>query len=389
MIYLNAFHALSPLGKDREETIKNLSLCKASYFKKLSGYLPDNLSGELAKLPFTLPKLSMNDCRNNQFLASCIESIRETIDIAIKRYGNDRVGAVVGTSTSAITDVEENVLNKFKQDKTFIFDKRVYEIGNVSAFIRDYLNLKGPCATIAAACSSSARAFISAAEYLNSGLLDAVIVAGTDSLSRVSVGGFYSLGALSLEHTIPFHKNRNGINIGEGAGIVIASRERLSDDAVLLLGYGATSDAHHISAPEPEGIMASRAMEKALDMAHLKADDIGYVNLHGTGTKLNDAMEGKAIARIFGKRVPVSSTKHLTGHTLGAAGIVEAWISALLLTEDLSLPYHQYEPSDWEEEFPNINLLTTPNHKLERPYIMSNSFAFGGNNVSLIFGKAS
>lgn len=383
MTYLNGLNALSSLGDNDDDAIKNINAGINASFENRTGYLPNSISAYLGKLPFIA-----EDCehRNNSLAMLCIAKLDHLIKNAIDLFGSKRIGLVVGTSTSAISDVE--LFQKLHPNKEgmLTYNPEVYEIGSISEFLRKKLNILGPCYTVATACSSAAHALISAKGLLDANLCDAVIAGGTDSLSQITVGGFHALGALSIDPCLPFHKDRHGINIGEGAGFTLVTREPLESGALKLLGYGTTSDAHHISAPDPTGNMGIIAVEKALEMANLKPSDIGYVNMHGTGTKLNDAMEGNIIRAIFDGSIPISSSKHLTGHTLGAAAIVEAYICKLILQQNANLPFQPYQTNEYFEEFGDLNLVTLPNTKPKTKVVMSNSFAFGGNNVSLIFG---
>ena len=384
MIYLNGLTAISALGRDREEAEKSLRDNRAPGFTRLQGYLPGDLAADFGEISFPLDSPEEPDCRNSLLLMHCLNQIRDLTDLAFRRYGASRIGVVLGTSTSAISDVEKAGRADMAAGRPVKFSSLSYEVGNVSAFIGRFLGVKGPCYTVATACSSSARALISARDLLKAGICDAVIAGGADSLSAISISGFYALGALSLQRTRPFHRERDGINIGEGAGIALLTREPLEKEPLRLLGFGATSDAHHISAPEPTGTMAWAAMTEALNMAGIKPEDLGYLHFHGTGTRLNDAMEGRVARELLGGQVPLSSTKHLCGHTLGAAGIMGAYVSSLVLRGAM-LPRHDYREEDYREEFPDIDLVTVPGRYAERPYVMSNSLAFGGNNVSLVF----
>lgn len=250
-------------------------------------------------------------------------------------------------------------------------------------FLADYLEIDGPAYTISTACSSSARALICGKRMLETGLVDAVIAGGADTLCKVPINGFNSIGLLSFKRCIPFSKNRSGINIGEGGALMILTQEK-SD--LVLLGVGESSDAYHVSSPEPSGAGAIMAMEMALDNASLSPDDIGYVNLHGTATKLNDAMESKAMASLFKGKVPCSSTKYMTGHTLGAAGIVEAAILCYLLKHDLDLPVQDFSHDEIDDTLDECGLVKEK-MKAKKKVMMSNSFAFGGNNASIIIAK--
>tara|TARA_Y100001956_G_scaffold81524_2_gene99306 strand:+ start:4240 stop:5313 length:1074 start_codon:yes stop_codon:yes gene_type:complete len=320
------------------------------------------------------------DTRNNRLALSALQQIEPSVQDAIATYGNSRVAVIVGTSTSGISDGEEAIDYKHKQGAfPDEFHYRKQELGNSSDFVAKYFGVTGPCYSISTACSSSGRVFISAKRLLQSGLVDAVIVGGVDTVCRLTLNGFNGLEALSDKLCRPFDGQRNGINIGESAAFMLLSRQ---PSQIALLGAGDSSDAHHISAPHPEGNGAEQAMRKALEDAGLSACDVGYINAHGTATPLNDSMESKAIYRVFGSSVPVSSTKPLTGHTLGAASATEAAIAWHILKYNLLLPLQHCQDKADDIE---ISLVEQP-AQLEGKAILSNSFAFGGNNISLIFG---
>ena len=320
-----------------------------------------------------LKKRKFQQCHKNQaFLLIIVGS-------------KDRIAIILGTSTSGL-DETENELKKFMQtgvpSRDFYYKSQ--EFGDPSMFLADYLEIDGPAYTISTACSSSARALICGKRMLESGLVDAVIAGGADTLCKVPINGFNSMGVLSQERCLPFNKNRSGINIGEGGGLMILSKEK---DSLELLGVGESSDAYHVSSPDPSGAGAISAMEMALNDASLTTDDIGYVNLHGTATKLNDAMESKAMASLFKGKVPCSSTKYMTGHTLGAAGIVEAAILCYLLKHDLDLPVQDFSHDEIDDTLDECGLIKEK-IKAKKKVMMSNSFAFGGNNASIIIAKA-
>jgi 3-oxoacyl-[acyl-carrier-protein] synthase-1 len=224
---------------------------------------------------------------------------------------------------------------------------------------------------------------VSAARLIKAGMLDAALVGGADTLARMPINGFNALGALSKDVCRPFAADRRGITIGEAAGLFLMTRE---GGAVRLMGYGETSDGYHMTAPDPEGTEAAHAMEEALERAHLKPSDITYLNLHGTGTALNDEAEARAVHQVFPGGVPCSSTKMYTGHTLGAAGCTEAGLLCLLLTapEEVTVP-KAIDAADYDPALPAIGCFTKAARIVRGP-MMTNNFAFGGNNVSLIFG---
>jgi 3-oxoacyl-[acyl-carrier-protein] synthase-1 len=260
------------------------------------------------------------------------------------------------------------------------------EVGATAEFIARVLNIKGPTYGISTACSSGAKALAAARRLIRAGICDAVIAGGVDTLCQLTVRGFSSLEAVSESRCNPFSKNRKGINIGEGAALFLVTAEARG---VELSGVGEGSDAYHISAPEPSGAGAVRCMSGALKDAGVNAAEVGYVNLHGTATTLNDQMESLAMQEVFGLDTFCSSTKPFTGHTLGAAGAVEAGICWLTLDSDHSdlLPVHIWDGVR-DPELPSINLVS-PECSLKTPlrYVLSNTFAFGGNNISLLLGR--
>lgn len=327
-------------------------------------------------------KLQHHDCRNNQLIATAYAQIQDEVETLKAQYGAHRIGVILGTSTSGILASELG----FKHAKTTgslppEFDYRQQEIGRCSEFLSEYAGITGPAWVISTACSSSGKAFASAARLLETDLCDAVIVGGSDSLCELTLNGFDSLNLLSPKTCSPFSKNRDGINIGEGAALFVLSK---TPSNIQLMGVGENSDAHHMSAPDPTGAGAALAMQAALDEAGLTPKDIGYLNCHGTGTMHNDAMESAAIHSIFNNTVACSSTKSLTGHTLGAAGAQDIALCYLLLSQD-TLPA---QTSDYipDETLAPITLLTHT-QPLEKHCLMSNSFGFGGNNVSVIIGS--
>ena len=336
-------------------------------------------------LPEIPAHLSAFNTRNNQLALSALQQIEPSVRHAITTYGADRIAVLVGTSTSGIADGENALTHKLEQGE-FPNDYHYYkqELGNCSDFVARYFAISGPCYVISTACSSSGRVFITAKRMLNAGLVDAVIVGGVDTLCCLTLNGFNGLEALSQHLCKPFDAQRDGINIGESAAFMLLGKtpSQQHTHAIALLGAGDSSDAHHISAPHPDGNGAEQAMRNALQDAKLTASDIGYINAHGTATQLNDSMESKAIFRVFGQHVAVSSTKPLTGHTLGAASATEAAIAWHILQYQLPLPIQRCA-----NKAPDIDItLVETTQYLENKAILSNSFAFGGNNISLIFG---
>jgi len=383
-IYIQSCGFHSAMGSNELEIHQCLNGQRQPNMVADSQTLNTGVSTVVGQVNTTLPSIPSHledfDSRNNQLALSALLQIEDSVNQAIQQYGHSRVAVVIGTSTSGTSDGEaaykqQIETGSFADD----FHYRKQELGNTSEFIAQYFGITGPCYAISTACSSSGRVFITAQRLLRSGIVDAVMVGGVDSLCRLTLNGFHGLEALSQTLCQPFSADRDGINIGESAALMLVSKEPAK---IALLGAGDSSDAHHISAPHPEGHGAEMAMQKALDTAGLTANDIGYINAHGTATPLNDSMESKAIYRVFGSSVPVSSTKPLTGHTLGAASATEAAIAWHILKHDLELPIQRCQN---KADDIAVSLVETPT-KLAGKAILSNSFAFGGNNISLIFG---
>jgi 3-oxoacyl-[acyl-carrier-protein] synthase-1 len=394
--YLNALGVICALGRDKQQVARNLFAGDCSGMRHEAGWVTDRavpvaaVHDALAPIP---PALAEQASRNNQLLLEAALQIRADIDQAIHTYGRARVGVVLGTSTSGIDEASRGLAH-YIRDQQFPadYDYRQQELGAPANFLADWLQLSGPAYVISTACTSSARALMSARRLLDLGLCDAVLCGGVDSLCKLTLNGFSALEAVSAERCNPFSRNRNGINIGEAAVLFVMSRQRGAGPAIALLGAGASSDAHHISAPEPNGRGALQAMQQALDRAQLQAPQISYLNLHGTATQHNDAMESLAVATLFPQGVPCSSTKPLTGHTLGAAGALEAafcWLSLSDDNRDQALPPHIWD-GQADPALPTLQWVTASDRltSIAPRYLMSNSFAFGGNNVSLIIGDA-
>lgn len=394
--YLNALGVICALGRDKQAVARNLFAGDCSGMRHESGWVPERelpvaaVHGDLAPIP---DALADQRSRNNQLLLEAALQIRDDIEQAIQTYGRERIGVVLGTSTSGIDEASRGLAHYIRnQQFPTDYDYRQQELGAPANFLADWLQLSGPTYVISTACTSSARALMSARRLLDLGLCDAVLCGGVDSLCKLTLNGFGALEAVSDQRCNPFSANRNGINIGEAAVLFVMSKQRGAGPGIALLGAGASSDAHHISAPEPTGRGALQSMQKALDQAHLQAGDISYLNLHGTATQHNDAMESLAVASLFPEGVPCSSTKPMTGHTLGAAGALEAafcWLSLSADNPDHALPPHVWD-GQADPALPALKWVTASERlaSIAPRYLMSNSFAFGGNNVSLIIGDA-
>lgn len=329
------------------------------------------------------------DCRNNRLAALALrqDGFDTAVATARARYGADRIAVIIGTSTSGILQTENAYRRRDPQSGRLPADYHFRETHNLfstSDFVRRQLALNGPASMVSTACSSSAKVFASAARLIELNLCDAAVVGGVDSLCLNTLYGFASLELVAATPCRPCDAERGGISIGEAAGFALLERPEnaRTHSGVALLGYGESSDAYHMSTPHPEGDGAALSMQRALTRAGLKPADIDYINMHGTASLVNDAMEDKAITRIFGRETPASSTKGWTGHTLGAAGITEAVISALCIRAGLmpgNLNTRSIDPT-----FTSAMLLDNREASVRR--VLSNSFGFGGSNASLILG---
>ena len=389
MIYISAVGMVNALGNSADEIATNLTRGVAPGMRSRTGWLQGQqetvLGGVEGELPPIPDHFSVHRSRNNQLLLAALAQIQPTVDDVIARFGRDRVAVIMGTSTSGLDEGDEHVRLTTQGESYSHWAYPQQELGDPSRFLANWLNLEGPAFTLSTACSSSARAMISGRRLIDAGLVDVALVGGADTLSRMPINGFDSLESLSTRLCEPFGRHRRGITIGEGAALMLLTRE---PQPVALLGTGESSDAYHISAPHPQGEGAIRAITQALNEAKLKPEDVGYINLHGTATPLNDQIESQVVHDLFGETVPCSSTKHLTGHTLGAAGITEAALSWLILTCDLPLPPQDFSRYTPDDTLPLCGVLHQP-ALLEKPVILSNSFAFGGNNASILLGRVS
>jgi 3-oxoacyl-[acyl-carrier-protein] synthase-1 len=336
------------------------------------------------------PALARYTCRNNQLaeLALLQDGFSDAVDVARARYGAGRIAVIMGTSTSGIAETEAAYHRRpagqgaLPEDFDFA---ATHDLFSLPRYLRARLGLAGPALTISTACTSGARAFLEASMLIDAGLCDAAVVGGVDTLCRMTLQGFGSLALLSEGPTRPCAADRDGITVGEAAGLALLVRaEDAAPDAALLLGGGARSDGHHMSSPHPEGLGAVSAMRAALEAAGLEPGDIDYINLHGTGTRANDAMEDRAVAHLFGRGAPCSSTKGWTGHTLGASGALEAIIATLCIQDGLvpgCLGVDRVDPEFGAD-------VATANRTGVVRRVLSNSFGFGGSNCSLVLAAA-
>ncbi len=392
-LHLSHFTATSSIGRGLDQTLDALRQRRSGLAPcafdtvELATFVGEVAGVDAVQLPAQLADF---DCRNNRLalLGLTQDGFAEAVHAASAKYGAQRVGVFLGTSTSGILQTElayrrrDAVTGALPADFSYGSTHNTFSVAD---FTRHYFGLTGPAVVVSSACSSSAKVFASARRMIAAGLIDAALVGGVDSLCLTTLYGFNSLGLMSERPCRPFDALRMGLSIGEAAAFALLERspQQLDDAAVLLLGVGESSDAYHMSSPHPDGLGARMAMQDALKMAGLQSTDIDYINLHGTATPSNDAVEGKAVAALFGRGTPCSSTKGATGHALGAAGGVEAVICALALQHDLlpgGLGTQQLDTTL------DIDYLLD-NREQPVARVLSNSFGFGGTNCSLIFGR--
>ncbi|MDR0966638.1 MAG: beta-ketoacyl-ACP synthase [Myxococcales bacterium] len=337
--------------------------------------------GELA--PLTTPEERAFDSRAARLLARALDELESPIAQARCRWGAARIGLVLGTSTGGIAETER-AFDAFRATGAIPADfdfERQHAFGGLVEFARQRTGIDGPAFALSTACSSSGKVFGSAQRLIESGLCDAVLIGGADSLCQTTLRGFGSLEVVSRMRCRPFCADREGLNIGEGAALLLLEREGLA--RAHLLGVGESSDAYHMSHPHPDGFGALAAMRGALAQAGRTPEEVDHINAHGTGTQANDLIEGRAIAALFGAKIPVVSTKAYTGHLLGAGGATEA-IFACASLEAGRLP----RALDTQPLDPALDIFL-PERALDCPLknVLSNSFAFGGSNVSVLLGK--
>ena len=389
-LYLNECGIVCALGNSRAEIARRL-FAGESGITPTAQWSPGRvlpLGGVTSPLPDGADLPLAERSRNNQLALAALAQIRPALDAVIARYGAHRVGVVIGTSTSGIGETEAAIrLHAETGALPAAFHYAQQEMASPATMLARELGVSGPTYAHSAACASGAKAMASAARLINMGMCDAVLTGGVDTLCAFTVAGFGALESVSAQRCNSLSAKRNGINIGEGAALFLMTREPAT---VALCGWGEASDGHHMSAPDPAGSGARIAIGEALARAGIEASDIDYINLHGTATIQNDAMESRVVADLFGAAVPVSSTKGLTGHTLGAAAAIEAafcWLAMQDENADGKLPAHLWD-GEPDPALPPLNV-AVPGARLERPlnWALSNSFAFGGSNAALVFGR--
>ena len=388
---VSSYTLVSALGAGRDATLRALGESRTGLaLQQFETVLPASWLGVVAGADdVQLPAhLAEHDCRNNRIaeLGLRADDFDGHVQHAAARWGADRVGVFLGTSTSAILQTE--IAYRHRDPATGALPPGVryattHNTYSVACYVRAALKLTGPAFVVSTACSSSAKVFAAAQRFIDLGLVDAAVVGGVDSLCLTTLYGFRSLELVSPEICRPWDAHRSGLSLGEAAAFALLERD-VADPAAWLLGAGESSDGHHMSSPHPEGAGAAAAMRAALGQAGLAPEQVDYLNLHGTGTPGNDAAEDGAVGAVFGKRLPCSSTKGFTGHTLGAAGGVEAAVSMLALQ-------HGFMPAglNVQQRDPALHA-NYQSERIEKPLsvVASNSFGFGGSNACLIFGAA-
>lgn len=366
------------LGNNKEDIVRNAARGEAPGVCAVYDDVPNKT------IPF-FQVLDVNSkyMRCYDLLDRAVEQINDSIIELKNKYSSSELGIVLGCSNTGIHEAQLNIMEWLKTGdcpQEFSFDK--IELGSPAIYLQKKLDISGPAYVVSTACSSSAKAFQTARNLIKNKVCKAVIVGGVDSRCMFAHNGFYGLSALSDNVTNPFSANRTGITLGEGAALFIMQE---NVPGIQLLGIGETTDAYDLTSPDPTGNGAFKSMQQALSEAELDMKDINYINMHGTGTEANDAMEGTAINNLFGNSTLCASTKQLTGHTLGASGAIEIALSWLMIKNNFIIP-HKFD-GVYDDRIPKINLATgKENIKINN--ILSNSFAFGGSNVSVILGDA-
>lgn len=365
------------LGANHEDIIKNAKACD------VSAMFGNDVFVDEEKVPFgTAPVPQTHNLRMYDLIDVALNQIAGDIELLKQNYALNRIGIIVGACNTGVHEAQKNIEKTFQNNaeigNSIIQD---LELGNPSEYIRKKTGFCGPAFTISTACSSSLKVFQSARQLLENDFCDAVLVGGVDGRCDFALNGFNALGALSKKHTNPMSKNRDGINLGEGAALFVLEKGCCG---IKLLGIGESSDAYHLTSPDPSGSGAISSMKLALADAKFSPENIDFINMHGTGTVANDAMESLAINTVFGEDVLCASTKPLTGHTLGAAGAISMGLSWLMLKYNFIIP-HVFD-GEYAPDCATIKLARIGDNK-EINKILCNAFAFGGSNASIIMGK--
>jgi len=373
-ISITGYQALCNLGNDIESIFEKAMAGNSSCFDIIENYLSNEFI-RAGVIHAELPQIQDQryNLRCNRLILKTLELLNDKITNLVAKYSRRRIGVVAATTNSGVDEYEKSQ------------NTESFQLSNPADFIRENLGLTCYTATVSTACSSGIKAFSLARDLINNNVCDAVIVACVDSLAKVPIYGFHSLEVLSNKPSLPFSQNRTGMNIGEACALFIIEKD--AQNGVQILGIGESSDIYHPTTPDPNAKEAVLAIKMALDDAKICSGDIDYINAHGTGTSANDIMEARAISTIFGNKTPVSSTKPLTGHCLGAAAGIETALCCVLLDKFTGKLYPHVYDGIYDNELSEIKLTDKEEQYLQCKVCMCNSFGFGGTNAILILGE--
>lgn len=371
---ITGYEALCNLGNSIDEIYKKAINGDSTCFDKLDGYIANDYI-RVGLINSDLPNIddSNYNIRCNQLLLKSIESLQSNISELKQKCSEDRIGIVIATTNSGIEEYESS-------------KKQLHsELGNPAYFLQQQLGLKGFYSTVSTACSSGLKAFLIARDLIENNVVDAIIIGCVDSLAKIPIYGFHSLEVLSKEPSLPLSKNRSGMNIGEACAVFIVEKD--SKQGINVMGIGESSDVYHSTTPDPEAKESTSAINQALTEARITPSEIDYINLHGTGTIANDIMETNAIYKVFSNKVPVSSTKPLTGHCLGAAAGIETALCCKLLDNFKGELYPHIYDNEYDTSLPMVNIVRKNQKYSKCDICMCNSFGFGGANAIMVLGR--
>ena len=383
------FGIINCLARSKEELYNKYFINGEYALKENNDYTKKFFLGKIDNDFFNFELDNPYNNKINKMAMYAVDQLKPIIDEAKKRYGKNRISVIVGTCENGSDETKDYILRGTVEDKKRIL---VMQSLNICCdFLQKYLDVTGISFTISTACTSSANAIIAADELIRSNVIDVAIVGGADVVTDTVVYGFDSLEVVDYNKTNSFSKNRSGINLGEGAAFTVLARENFidSEDALYLKGYNSNSDSHHMTSPDIEGNTTSKCINDALKHADMNINSIDYINLHGTGTLINDKMESKTLERVNASNIYCSSSKTSFGHTIGAAGAMElgvCYIALSKMNKEKIIPPHLYD-GEYDNELSRINLVTKKISAERLENCMSVSFGFGGSNTCLIVGK--
>jgi 3-oxoacyl-[acyl-carrier-protein] synthase-1 len=380
--FIQDFSVACAAGADADALARSLFSATPSKLH-ITAPLVDGRTTTIGPLCFEPVSTAFARTRSNRLVGHLLDPLRPTIERRLATHGPCRIGVVIGTSTAGMFEGEAALAAR-KRNGAWgdDFSFRDQELSDPANFLAAAIGARGPAYVISTACTSGGKAIAAAARLLAADLCDTVICGGVDTLCDLTLNGFSALESLSDSVCNPFSKNRRGINIGEGGALYVLTRD---DGPYAVLSAGESSDAHHISAPEPTGAGAEVAIRRALQKSKLAPGAIDFIHLHGTATRLNDQAESAAIHRVFGDDTPASSTKPMTGHTLGAAGAIQTAICLLAMREGF-LPPHLWD-GERDSELPHIRLAGVA-ERADVKRVLSANYAFGGNNIALVLAAS-